>query len=71
MLIQNVTMSNTAGRFKMAKMHYCYRCQRTIHSLGLPRHRAMHRDKKENCSICTPDGRIIDYHFSKINEGKE
>jgi len=31
--------------------------------MGISRHRAMHRDKKENCSIRFTNGEIIDWKF--------
>ena len=30
---------------------YCQTCKRVFHYLGITRHRAMHRDRKENCTI--------------------
>lgn len=46
---------------------YCYTCDKPIHSLGVARHRAMHRDKKEECQIMYADGRIADYDFRSKN----
>lgn len=30
---------------------YCHTCKKDFHYLGIARHRAKHRDKKENCEI--------------------
>lgn len=43
----------------------CLTCAREIHHLGIMRHRAMHRDRQEDCIILFSDGRITRYHFSK------
>lgn len=32
-------------------MAYCHRCERRFHPLGIMRHVAMHRDKRENCTV--------------------
>ena len=38
----------------MAK-HYCVTCHRWFHPLGIARHRSMHYDKRESCTIILPD----------------
>lgn len=43
---------------------YCYTCKREFHSLGIMRHRAMHRDKKEDCKIAYSNGDIYIHHFA-------
>ena len=35
---------------------YCHTCEKYFHYLGITRHRAMHRDKKENCKITYTHG---------------
>ncbi len=50
---------------------YCYRCQRQINSMGIARHRAMHRDKKEDAEIMYKDGSRILHLFSDTKELKE
>jgi len=52
------------------KKCFCYNCQREFHSLGIMRHRAMHRDKKEDCSIQYSNGNIYIHEFSKLNKKK-
>lgn len=51
---------------------YCRTCSKQLHPLGIARHRAMHRDKKEYCEIRTPMGQIWIYRFDedKQNAGK-
>lgn len=45
------------------KSCYCYTCDRPFHSLGIMRHRAMHRDKRENCKIELKDG-VYTYEYA-------
>lgn len=45
-------------------MPYCHTCKKDFESLGIARHRAMHRDKKEDCEITMSDGRYV-YKYSK------
>lgn len=42
---------------------YCCTCEKELHRLGVARHRAMHRDKKENCEILFGDGAVVNYKF--------
>lgn len=37
-------------------MARCETCDRYFKSLGIARHRAMHRDKREDCVITTKEG---------------
>lgn len=48
-----------------AKNCYCYTCKREFHYLGIARHRAMHRDKKEDCEILFSDGSIYLWHYAE------
>lgn len=51
-------------------MAYCHRCKRTFHQLGINRHVAMHRDKKENCTVTyLRDTRT--YHFTRDGQAYE
>lgn len=43
---------------------YCETCQKAFHSLGIMRHRAMHRDKREDCVIEFSNGERVRYNFS-------
>jgi len=49
-----------------AKDCECLTCDREIHHLGIMRHRAMHRDRREDCRIVFSDGRCVWYAFSKV-----
>ena len=44
---------------------YCHTCHRTFHSLGIARHRAMHRDRREDCEIEYSDGTTYKHSFTK------
>lgn len=46
------------------KYCYCQTCKRLIHYLGITRHRAMHRDKREDCVITFTTGKTEKYNFS-------
>lgn len=49
---------------------HCLTCNKSFHSLGIARHRAMHREREENCTIEYKDGRIIDHFFApKLKKG--
>lgn len=43
-------------------MAYCHTCEKYFHRLGIMRHRAMHRDKKEFCIIEMKSG-IASYAY--------
>ncbi len=47
---------------------YCYTCKKWFHYLGIARHRAMHRDKKENCKISYTDGSKYKYSYGDKND---
>lgn len=47
------------------KKCYCLKCDKYFSPLGVARHRAMHRDKGENCSIIFSDGRREDYTYEE------
>ena len=47
------------------KTCYCYNCDKWFHSLGISRHRAKHRDNREDCKIKYPYGVIKEHQFSK------
>ena len=49
----------------MNKGCYCHTCQRVFHYLGIARHRAMHRDRRQNCEITYSNGDTYDHKFSK------
>ena len=47
---------------------YCYKCKKEFNHLGIARHRAMHRGKKENCKIMFSTGTIYEYDYAKLKE---
>ena len=47
---------------------FCHTCEKAFHHLGIARHRAAHRDKKENCEITFSDGRRIRYRYGLREE---
>lgn len=50
--------------------HYCTRCQRSFHPLGIARHRAMHLDKGHNFAIIYANGVIQEYNKKGDINGK-
>lgn len=48
-----------------AKNCYCHTCKKDFHYLGITRHRAMHRDKKEDCEITYTNGDRYIHEFSR------
>lgn len=44
--------------------HYCTKCEKTFKPLGIARHRAMHREKKENIRIITNGYIITDWFYA-------
>jgi len=44
---------------------HCFTCGRDFHYLGITRHRAMHRDKKEKCKIMYTYGDTYIHDYSK------
>jgi hypothetical protein len=47
-------------------MPYCHNCEKSFHYLGINRHRAAHRDKKENCKITYTHGDCYVFIFRPI-----
>ncbi len=52
-------------RVTSMKNCYCYTCKKPFHYLGITKHRAMHRDKKEDCEIGYTNGKIYMHGYSK------
>lgn len=42
---------------------FCHTCGKEYHWLGINRHRAMHRDKKQYCEITYTYGNTVIFHF--------
>lgn len=53
------------GEQLRANFSYCHTCKRSIGSLGIMNHRAMHRRKKEDCKITFSTGKTYLYKFSE------
>lgn len=47
---------------------YCHTCKKYYHHLGITRHRAMHRDKRERCKITFTNGDTFEYNFDENTE---
>ncbi len=43
----------------------CHTCDKDFHYLGIARHRAMHREKKENCVITYTHGDTYSHNYSE------
>ena len=54
-------------RVTREKNCYCYTCEKSFHYLGITRHRKMHKDRKEDCTIRYTHGDTYDHKFSKIS----
>lgn len=44
---------------------YCHTCDKDFHYLGIARHRAMHRKKKEDCKITFTHGDTYIWRYSE------
>lgn len=51
--------------YEQEKKCYCHNCMKYFHYLGINRHRAMHRDKKERCKITFTYGNTVIYKFDE------
>ena len=49
---------------------YCWTCDKDFHYLGIAKHRASHRDKKEDCKITYTNGdtRIFKFSESEVSD---
>ena len=52
------------GNWPVGKTCFCNTCGRAFHYLGIARHRAMHREKKEECSIEYTNGNTFEHDYS-------
>ncbi len=50
---------------------YCHTCGKSFHYLGITHHRAMHRDRKEDCKITYTYGDTYIHRFSKAQKALE
>lgn len=58
-------MSSNNKMYEREKKCYCHNCMKYFHYLGINRHRAMHRDKKERCKITFTYGNTVIYKFDE------
>lgn len=58
---------------KVARLKFCYcdTCAKAFHYLGIARHRAMHRDRKENCRINYTNGDTYRHNYKKEEANEE
>lgn len=47
------------------KTCYCHTCKRRFHPLGIPRHRAAHRDRHESVTIRMSDGQVYFWNYAE------
>lgn len=52
-------------RVTTAKECFCHTCNKDFHYLGINRHRAMHRERYEDCKITYTHGNTITFRFSE------
>ena len=52
------------------KTCYCHTCGRFFHYLGVNRHRAMHRDRMQDCVITYTYGDTHTFYFSRYGSDK-
>ena len=46
---------------------YCHTCKKSFHYLGITRHRKMHKEKKQDCTITFTYGDKYTWNYSKPN----
>ena len=46
----------------------CHTCEKDFHCLGIARHRAMHRDRREDCEITCTNGDTYMHEYSRAKE---
>lgn len=49
---------------RRGKTCYCHTCKKWFHYLGITRHRAMHRDNRQDCEITFTYGNTDFYSYS-------
>lgn len=50
---------------------YCHTCKRNFHYLGITRHRAAHRYRREDCEITYTYGDTYLHPYSELTSAKE
>ena len=64
-------MSKPEVKVTRDKNCYCHTCRKDFHYLGINRHRAMHRSKKEDCKITYTHGDTWKFNYSEITGGSK
>ena len=54
------------GKITSLKECFCYTCKKDFHYLGITRHRAAHRDRREDCTIEYTYGNVTTHRYSEI-----
>ena len=49
------------------KTTYCITCKRWFHHMGIARHRAMHRDRREDCRVMYTNGDTYSFNYSEMS----
>ena len=52
-------------RVTRLKNCYCHTCKKDYHYLGITKHRAGHRNRKEDCKITFTHGDTYSWSYSK------
>jgi len=50
---------------------FCYTCKKSFHYLGIARHRAGHKERKEDCKIGYTNGDIYNHRYSMIKDHQD
>lgn len=50
------------------KSCYCHTCKKDFHYLGINRHVAMHRDKRQRCKVTYTYGDTYTYPFDELKK---
>jgi hypothetical protein len=67
LLWEVAVMGTTEDAFKTC---HCFTCKRDFHPMGIARHRAMHRDKREDCTIMFTAGDTYIWRYSTKKQSK-
>jgi len=51
-------------KITIEKNCFCHTCKKEFHYLGISRHRAMHRQKREDCIISYTNGDKFKYSYA-------
>lgn len=60
-----MTGRNAMRRPARRRSTYCHTCDRHFHHLGIARHTAMPRDRREDCTVTYTHGDTFTFAFSE------